>query len=193
MPHHLSKYLYMCKSKNIFVTSDIWFNRPMGEFSYMTIEEYNNMVIDNWNNIIDEDDIVYILGGFGIGDCYDIILKLKGEIHFLNSIFSHVDNVFINTLKNNVENSVNIELTKRIFFESNQIITIPNIDCVLSYFPLNDWVGKSTNTFCLHGYTNKHILNDNNISCKFELWENAPMNIDHVKKSISKLRKILSK
>ena len=35
------------KRKNIFVTSDIWFNRPIGEFSSMTNEEYNNMIIDN--------------------------------------------------------------------------------------------------------------------------------------------------
>ena len=183
----------MRKNKNVFITSDVWFNRPMGEFSFMTNDEYNNMVIDNWNNTVGEDDIVYVLGGFGIGDCYDIVLKLNGEIHFLNSVFSQSDREFRNLLKESVVNSVNIELPKRIFFESEQIFAIPNIDCVLSYFPLNDWVGKSTNTFCLHGYTNKHNLNDNNISCKFELWNNSPMNIQDVKNNLSKLRKILSK
>ena len=75
--HHLSKYLDMRKNKNIFITSDIWFNRPIGEFSSMTNEEYNSMIIDNWNNDVNEDDIVYILGGFGIGDCYDIILAIE--------------------------------------------------------------------------------------------------------------------
>lgn len=183
----------MRKNNNIFVTSDIWFNRPMGDFSDMTNEEYNNMVIDNWNNVVEDDDVVYVLGGFGIGDCYDIVLKLKGEIHFLNSIFTQSDSNFINSIKENVINSVNVELQKRIFFESNQILAIPNIDCVLSYFPLNDWVGKSTNTFCLHGYTNKHNLNDNNISCKFELWENSPVNVKELKGNISKMKKILSK
>lgn len=181
----------MCN--NIFVTSDIWFNRPIGEFSFMTNEEYNNMVIDNWNSVVNEEDIVYILGGFGIGDCYDIVLKLKGEIHFLNSEFSTSDRYFINSIKESVENSVNVDIKKRIFFENNQMLVIPTIDCVLSYFPLNDWIGKSTNTFCLHGYTNKHNLNDNNISCKFELWDNSPMNIKEVKNNFSKFRKILSK
>lgn len=183
----------MCKNKNIFVTSDLWFNRPMGEFSFMTNEEYNDMVVDNWNDTVGDNDIVYVLGGFGIGDCYNIVLELKGEIHFLNSVFSQSDSNFRNSIKENVENSVNVDLTKRIFFESDQIITIPKIDCVLSYFPLNDWVGKSTGTFCLHGYTNKHNLNDNNISCKFELWENSPVNIKDIKNNISKLKKILSK
>ncbi len=183
----------MRKNKNIFVTSDMWFNRPIGEFSHMSNIEYNNMLIDNWNKVVGDDDVVYILGGFGIGDCYDIVLKLRGEIHFLNSIFSHSDSEFRNIIKEGVENSVDVELSKRIIFESNQILAIPRIDCVLSYFPLNDWVGKTTNTFCLHGYTNNHNLNDNNISCKIELWNNSPVNIKEMKGNLSKLKKMLSK
>ena len=183
----------MCKNKNIFVTSDIWINRPMGEFSSMTNDEYNNMLIDNWNSTVSKDDIVYILGGFGIGDCYDIILKLNGEIHFLNSIFGESDAEFMNSLKKSVVNSVDVELSKRIIFESNQILVSPKCDCVLSYFPLNDWVGKSTNTFCLHGYTNRHNLNDNNISCKLDMWGGSPINIEDIKNNISKMKKILFK
>ena len=36
----------MSKNKNIFIISDVWFNRPIGEFSSMTNEEYNNLVND---------------------------------------------------------------------------------------------------------------------------------------------------
>ena len=183
----------MCKNKNIFVTSDTWFNRPMGEFSIMTNDEYNDMVIENWNSVVEDKDIVYVLGGFGIGECYDIVLKLNGEIHFLNSVFSQSDSEFMEIIKESVENSVNIELPKRIIFENNQILAVPKVDCILSYFPLNDWSGKSTGTYCLHGYTNRHNLNDNNISCKFELWENSPVNIKDVKNNLSKLKKLLPK
>jgi calcineurin-like phosphoesterase family protein len=181
------------KSKNVFITSDIWFNRPIGEFSFMTNEEYNNMIIDNWNSTVDMGDIVYVLGGFGIGDCYDIILKLNGEIHFLNSIFTQSDSNFRNLIKENVKYSVDVDLAKRIVFESDQILAIPNIDCVLSYFPLNDWVGKTSDTFCLHGYTNKHNLNDNNISCKLEMWDNSPVSVKEMKGRLSKLKKMLRK
>ena len=183
----------MCKNKNIFVTSDIWINRPMGEFSSMTNDEYNNMLIDNWNSTVSKDDIVYILGGFGIGDCYDIILKLNGEIHFLNSIIGESDAEFMNSLKKSVVNSVDVELSKRIIFESNQILALPEEDCVLSYFPLNDWIGKSTGTFCFHGYTNKHNLKENNISCKFELWDNSPVSINEIKNNFLKFEKLLCK
>lgn len=177
---------------NIFVTSDVWFNRPIGEFSSMTNEEYNNMVIDNWNSIVGNKDVVYVLGGFGIGDCYDIVLKLNGEIHFLNSVFSRCDSDFINSIKEGVENSVSKELLKRIVFENNQILAIPNEDCILSYFPLNDWAGKSTNTYCFHGYTSDHNIVENNISCKLELWKNSPVSIKEIKNIILKFEKILS-
>lgn len=181
----------MDKNRNIFVISDVWFNRPMGEFSSMTNDEYNNMVIEYWNNSVSNNDIIYVLGGFGIGDCYDIVLKLNGEIHFLNSIYSNTDSCVMDEIKNNVKNSVNKKLQKRIFFESNQILAVPMYDCILSYFPLNDWAGKNTNTFCFHGYTNKHYLNDNNISCKMELWKKSPMNIKDVKTSLSKFKKMI--
>ena len=183
----------MGKNRNIFVTSDVWFNRPIGNFSFMTNEEYNNMLIENWNDAVSKGDVVYVLGGFGIGDCYDIVLKLNGEIHFLNSIFSHSDSVFRNVIKEGVENSVNKELTKRIIFENNQILAIPKVDCVLSYFPLNDWVGKSTNTLCFHGYTDKHNLNENNVSCKSDMWGNSPVNIKEIKNNFSNFKKLLSK
>ena len=181
----------MNKDRNIFVTSDLWFNRPMGVFSSMTNEEYNNMIIKNWNSTVSNNDIVYVLGGFGIGDCYDIVLRLKGEIHFLNSIFTDADSTFMNIIVDGVKKSVNKELKKRIIFESKQILAEPMGDCILSYFPLNDWVGKSTNTFCFHGYTNNHNLNDNNISCKLELWDNSPVEIKEIKKNLSKFKRMM--
>lgn len=183
----------MSPNKNIFITSDLWFNRPMLEFSFMTNEEYNDNIITNWNNVVGKNDIVYILGGFGIGECYDILLKLNGEIHFLNSIFTNSDRIFIDEIKNSVENSVNLKFSKRIIFESNQILALPEEDCVLSYFPLNDWIGKSTGTFCFHGYTNKHNLKENNISCKFELWDNSPVSINEIKNNFLKFEKLLCK
>ena len=180
----------MAKNKNVFITSDVWFNRPMGDFSSMTNSEYNNMVIDNWNNVVNKKDVVYVLGGFGIGDCYDKVIKLNGEIHFLNSVFSKSDSDFRNSMEDAVEHSVDKELKKRIIFERNQILALPKEDCILSYFPLNDWFGKSTDTFCFHGYSNDHNICENNISCKFELWKDAPVCIKDIKNYILKFEKI---
>ena len=193
MTRHLSKYLIMSKSKNVFVTSDVWFNRPMGEYSGMTNKEYNSMIVENWNDVVSKNDIVYVLGGFGIGNCYDCLLKLNGEIHFLNSVFCQSDSDFRNTMKECVENSINVEFRKRIVFENNQILAIPEVDCVLSYFPLSDWIGKSTDTFCFHGYTDVHNINENKISCKLEIWGDSPISINEIKNNFAKFKKILSK
>jgi hypothetical protein len=95
-------------------------------------------------------------------------------------------------MRDSVENSVDKELNKRIIFESNQILVIPEEDCILSYFPLSDWAGKSTDTFCFHGYTNNHNISENNISCKLELWKN-PVSIKEIKNVFLKFEKILSK
>jgi calcineurin-like phosphoesterase family protein len=88
---------------------------------------------------------------------------------------------------------VNKRLVNKIFFESNQIIALPEVDCVLSYFPLSDWIGKSSDTFCFHGYTNKHLLKENNISCKIELWNNSPISIREIKNNFLRFEKLLSK
>jgi hypothetical protein len=96
-------------------------------------------------------------------------------------------------MKTGVENSVNRELSKRIIFENSQILAVSTFDCVLSYFPLSDWSGKYTNTFCFHGYSNNHNLKENSISCKMELWESSPVDIKEVKNNFSNFKKLLSK
>ena len=42
----------MRKNREVFITSDIWFNRPMGDFSSMKNEEYNNMITKKEGNTI---------------------------------------------------------------------------------------------------------------------------------------------
>ena len=114
-------------------------------------------------------------------------------LHFLNSVFSLSDSVFRNAIKEGVENSVNKDLVNRIIFENSQILSVPIADCILSYFPLSDWAGKSTGTLCFHGYTDKHNLNDHNISCKLEMWDNSPVSVKEMKSRLSKLKKMLRK
>ena len=70
---------------------------------------------------------------------------------------------------------------------------LPNVDSILSYFPLNDWMGKTTNIFCFHGYINEHNLKNNSISCKFELWNNSPVSINEVKNNFLRFSKLLMK
>lgn len=175
--------------QKIFVTSDIWFNRPNENFS--TTNEYNNLIIENWNKTVSKKDVVYILGGLGISDMFSLVVKLNGEIHILNNCFTNDDKLFYDILKDNVERSIDVNLTNKIIFEDAQILTIPELDTFLSYFPLETWGGDMTGTFLFHGYNSNSDLINNKISCKIEDWKYKPILISEVKSNLFKFKKNL--
>lgn len=46
---------------------------------FTDINEMNEAMIANWNNVVQDDDIVYHLGDFGMGNCHPILERLKGR------------------------------------------------------------------------------------------------------------------
>lgn len=175
--------------RKTFVTSDIWFNRPMGDKSDLNSHDYNDIIIKNWNETVGMRDDVYVLGGLGISDMYQIIVKLNGRIHILNNYFTEDEKYFIDSLKGSIDLSVDKKLKRSVKFESSQIIALPEQDSILSYFPLTDWVGSETGTYCFHGLTPQSDLAGHNISCKMENWDFKPVCIDDVKNNITEFRK----
>jgi calcineurin-like phosphoesterase family protein len=169
---------------NIFVVSDTWFNRLREDDQNITVVNNNEFIITNWNEAIGKDDKVYVLGGFGIGDLYHILVRLNGEIHFLNNYFNDDEKSFIKEMKDATEKSSDSNFKNRIFFENNQIEVIKDMDAVLSYLPLEDWPGKNTGTYCFHGLTNKMDLEGHNISCTGEQWDYMPISISEVQDNI---------
>lgn len=163
--------------KNIFVISDTWFNRPIGENSNMSVEEYNDMVINAWNKVVNKTDEVYVLGGFGISDLYGIVVRLNGKIHFMNNFYCNDEITFMDSLMISIENSLDKKLGNRIIFEEKQIIALEDNDAILSYLPLSDWRGKETGTICFHGLNDISILSENNISCYAGIHKFKPINI----------------
>ena len=165
----------------IFVTSDIWFNRPMGPYSDRNIDEYNDTVISNWNNVVGDNDTVYLLGGIGVGDVYDLIITLNGHIVILDSFYTDEEKETSNLLKNHMENSVVGDVKNRIVFSDRQIEVLPESDCVLSYFGLTDWCGKDSGTFCFHGRELKSVFSENNVSCNAIRHNLTPISISDIK------------
>lgn len=182
-------HLFYTIMNRIFVTSDTWFNRPVGNLSEYTTNEYNDIIISNWNKVVGKKDIVYILGGLGIGDMYHLLIKLNGEIHILNNFYTKDELYFKDLLKQSVEKSVDSKVKNKIIFEPNQIIPIPQFDSILSYFPLSNWYGCMSGTFCFHGLTSESDLENNLITCMSDCWKNKPIEIIEVKNNISKFKK----
>lgn len=173
-------------AKNIFVVSDTWFNRPVGDKSTMTAFDYNNELVGLWNKIVKKNDIVYVLGGFGIAELYPIVAELNGVIHFLNNYYTDNEKEFMLTLKESVENTIDSKLQKRIFFEDKQILTLNDEDAVLSYFPLANWYGKDSGTLCFHGLTAESDLAGGNISCLAKI-----ISVNDVRKKLNDIKDVL--
>ena len=172
----------------IFVTSDLWFNRPTGNLSGYTATEYNDIIINNWNEVVGKRDDVYILGGLGIGDMYHLIVRLNGRIHILNNFYTNEEMYFKDLLKTTIEQSSDKSLKRRITFETDQMISIPQFDTILSYFPLAEWYGRKSGTFCFYGGTAKSNFQENAISCISEIWKNRPIEIIEVQSNINKFK-----
>ena len=168
----------------IFAISDTWFNRLLDNDKNLNVVDNNNNIINNWNDLVDKNDIVYVLGGFGIADMYHILVQLNGKIHFLSSYFNNDEIESMSMLKASVEKSCDIELKERIHFDNKQIVVLNELDAVLSYFPLQDWPGKSTGTYCFHGLNNNMDINEHNITCVAENWDFNPVNIKEIQENI---------
>lgn len=169
---------------SIFAISDTWFNRLREDDPNVNVVDNNDHIIQCWNETVNKDDKVYVLGGFGIGDLYHILVRLNGEIHLLANYFNNDEKMFLNTMMDAVRKSSDIELKSRIIFEHAQILTLNDLDVVLSYFPLEDWVGKSTGTYCFHGLNDTMDIEGHNITCIGSEWEFSPVNITDVQKNI---------
>lgn len=172
---------------SIFAISDTWFNRLLVDDPNENVVDNNEHIIQVWNETVSPGDIVYVLGGFGIGDLYFILTRLNGEIHFLDNYFNSDEKAFILSMKSEVSKSSDPEFKKRIVFEKNQILVLPKEDVVLSYFPLESWSGKHSGTYCFHGLTETTNLLEHNISCVAKKWECIPVNIESVQHNIESI------
>ena len=173
----------------IFVISDTWINRPCEKHYGENHLEYNMKVISNWNSVVTNEDIVYVLGGFGICDTYDTIFQLNGKkIIFLNNFYSEDEIDSKNILEKYIDRSINDLLKEKISFSPNQIEILKDKDIVLSYFPLIDWYGKKNDSLCFHGMFENTNMNNNNVCCNASKWDFKPIDIDLVKSNIKKFK-----
>ena len=176
---------------SIFAISDTWFNRLMVDDPNENVVDNNEHMIQVWNETVSPEDKVYVLGGFGICDLYNIIVRLNGEIHFLNNYFNVDEISYMSDLKDAVKKSSDPNFKDRIIFEENQIVVLPEEDVVLSYLPLEDWPGRQTGTYCFHGMNDTMDLLNHYISCTSEKWDCVPTDILSVQKNINSVDNFL--
>lgn len=139
------------EAKHIWVTSDTHFNhaniikycnRP-----FSSVEEMNETIIANWNKVVSEDDIVYHLGDFALGDkslVPNIFRRLKGRI---NVIMGNHDNFSILEKLGNEDH-----LIVGLFWE--EVIKVGKKTIILNHFPFGSLPDPATNRpiIQLHGH-----------------------------------------
>lgn len=177
--------------RKTFVISDTWLNRPYNKHYGENHLEYNKNIITKWNDTVSDDDLVYVLGGFGISDLYDAVFQMNGNIIFLNNFFSEDEDESKHNLIESIGRSVNKSLNKKILFSPNQVEILKDKDIVLSYFPLLDWYGKKNGSLCFHGMDVETNMNNNNICCNASKWNFIPINVDEVATNMVKFKSMI--
>jgi len=157
-----------------FVTADLHFghtniirsnNRP-----FKTVDQMDAALISKWNNMIDDDDIVYVLGDFTLGNLARAIHyfgKLNGQIYASSNPWHHDSRWIIPAMKGAVTQQVcqthrGGALTETFIKTKSQlnVILIPPIYVttfgdrviVMSHYPLAVWDRKHHGSFHLHGH-----------------------------------------
>lgn len=138
------------EAKHIWVTSDTHFNhaniikycnRP-----FSSIEEMNETIIANWNKVVSEDDMIYHLGDFVLGDkslVPDFLERLNGYKEFL--------------MGNHDNSNIMLEMCKQGLIENiswEDVIKVGKKTIILNHFPFGSLPDPATNypIIQLHGH-----------------------------------------
>lgn len=138
------------EAKHIWVTSDTHFNhaniikycnRP-----FSSVEEMNETIIKNWNKVVSEDDTVYHLGDFALGDkslIPNILERLNGHI---NLIIGNHDNL---NIMESFESPFRCETVSW-----EEVIKVGKKTIIMNHFPFGSLPDPLTNypIIQLHGH-----------------------------------------
>lgn len=180
------------ESDRVWFTSDLHFwhknickycDRP-----YSSVEAMNEAIIINWNDVVQEDDIVFLLGdmGFcGIEKLRPLMSQLKGRIYLIQG--NHDSDKVVNKL---LEEGLIEDFGKLIQLTIIGDEECPDQDLTLCHFPMIDWYNKEKGAWMIHGH--QHQL-PNTPSCSYAHWDVGldknymkPINFEQLKVNITK-------
>ena len=148
------------EAKHIWVTSDTHFNhvniikycnRP-----FSSVKEMNGIIINNWNNVVSDNDVVYHLGDFALGDkslIPNILKQLKGRKRL---VLGNHDNI-----------NVMQDLFMSEYFESlglEDIIRVGKTHIIMNHYPFASLPDSSTNVPIIQLFGHVH-------SSPYKQWE----------------------
>jgi len=168
---------------DFFLTSDTWFGRHQilniaNRYKFSSIEKMNDTLISNWNNKVKKNDVIFHLGNFAWEPILakNILKRLNGEIIFM---VGNADDALLE-IADGFEDVKILE---------DQIIEIPDFDCVLCHYPLDEWNGKGSGTIHFHGHTTFSHKTDlslmNRVNVCVDFWNYSPVTYSTIKEFIN--------
>lgn len=159
----------------VFVTSNQQFGRRGAikgfKRPFINVEDMNLQLIEAWNLVVSEDDIVYVLGNFAWDpETLEIVVKnLNGNIVVISGEFDKA-----------ARDVAEIKGIVDIDYLYNAIEVHPEINAVLSYWPLSEWPGKSKGSYSIIGYSGKDYKTNHKtkvLNCACDLWDFKPVEV----------------
>ena len=135
-------------SKTFFISDTHFWHKNVISFErrpYETVEEMNEKMIENWNNTVSDDDVVYHLGDFGIGNIdksIEILKRLNGKILLIKGNHDHTKNIK--------------KMTPYLdeYLNAGHYLKSHKYQFYLSHFPMQ--IGNRPRIFNLHGHIHSH-------------------------------------
>jgi calcineurin-like phosphoesterase family protein len=161
----------------VFVTSNLQLGRPAAMKTYKrefkSVDEMDTFLINQWNSVVTANDIVYHLGNFAWDPktAQDSLLRLNGTIKL--TLGEHDKAIETLADKDMLRPGVSI---------SRCLEELPELNSVISYWPLATWPKKSKN-YSIIGYPgNKFKSNPKSkiINVSTDLWKNVPQDLPRI-------------
>lgn len=148
----------------------------------------NEAIIQNWNAVVQEDDVVFVLGdlGFcGIEKLRPLMSQLKGKIFLIQG--NHDSDKVVNKL---YEEGIIKDYFKLLEVTIVNDEECPNQQLTLCHFPMIDWYNKEKGAWMVHGH--QHQLPETP-SCSVLHWDvgldknhMTPISFEQLKINITK-------
>ena len=150
---------YALRLRMIYFTADTHFNHDINKHfkrPFETLEQMNETLIKNWNLRVNENDEIYILGDFYVGnnisDVEMILKKLNGRKYFI---------------KGNHDKFLENESFNKNYFEwikEYYVLNYEKINIVLFHYPILIWDGFFENmAIHLYGHIHNMLGNKNEL------------------------------
>ena len=159
----------------VFVTSNQQFGRKGAIKAYKRpfddVNEMNLHLVESWNSVVSAEDIVYVLGNFAWDpETLEMIAKnLNGDIIVISGEYDRAARDVAE-----IKGIVDIE------YLYNAIEEHPEVNSVLSYWPMSEWPGKNKGSYSIIGYPGKDHKTNHKlrvINCACDAWEFKPIEI----------------